>query len=591
MNALRRSFAQAAILPINLYASLLTNYLKPQWRRVVLLAVLLLSSIVLQLANPQILRYFIDTAVGGGSLDTLLAAAAAFFGLTIVQQTISVFATYMSENVGWAATNALRVDLAAHCLRLDMTFHKTRQPGELIERIDGDVGALANFFSRFVIGVLGSLLLMVGVLVLLFREDWRIGCAISVFVLVALYGLTRLRARTVPFWKAMREMSSKFFGFLGEHLAATEDIRANGATDYVLRGFDELLRPWLGIWQRAFMGWISLEASNRIVFGVGTAVAFALGAYLWGAGLVSIGTVYLIFYYTGILQQPLTQLRTHMQDMQAASASIGRVSELFRIQPKIQDGPGAPIPRGALGVAFDHVAFSYEDGDSVLRDLTFQISPGKVLGLLGRTGSGKTTLARLLFRLYDPVAGEIYLGGVPLRAARLAELRERVGMVTQEVQLFQATVRDNLTFFDHSISDAEILGVLQQLELSTWYASLPAGLDTELESAGGLSVGEAQLLAFARVFLKSPGLVILDEASAHLDPNTEQLIDCAISRLLRERTGIVIAHRLATIQRTDEIMILENGQISEYGSRLALVSDPNSRFSQLLRVGLDEVLA
>jgi ATP-binding cassette subfamily B protein len=228
----------------------------------------------------------------------------------------------------------------------------------------------------------------------------------------------------------------------------------------------------------------------------------------------------------------------------------------------------------------------------VLDDLTFRLEPGAVLGLLGRTGSGKTTIARLLFRFYDPTNGVIRLGGVDTRTITLANLRQRVGIVTQSVQLFQATVRDNLTFFDSSISDERILQVIHDLGLDGWLAALGDGLDTQLSAGGGgLSAGEAQLLAFTRVFLQDPGLVILDEASSRLDPATERLIERAVDRLLTGRTGIIIAHRLATVQRADAIMILEEGRIAEYGQRVALASAAESRFSRLLRTGLEEALA
>ena len=184
---------------------------------------------------------------------------------------------------------------------------------------------------------------------------------------------------------------------------------------------------------------------------------------------------------------------------------------------------------------------------SVLHDVSFALEPGTTLGLLGRTGSGKTTLTRLLFRLYDPTAGEIRLGGRDLRDLRLADLRRHVGMVTQEIQLFHASVRDNLAFFDPTIPDGRILAALDELGLWEWYESLPDGLDTKLAGGGGLSAGEAQLLAFVRVFLKDPGLIILDEASSRLDPATEQRLTQAMTRLLRGRTAIIIAHRLPTV--------------------------------------------
>lgn len=196
-----------------------------------------------------------------------------------------------------------------------------------------------------------------------------------------------------------------------------------------------------------------------------------------------------------------------VQELQRASASVSRVGDLFRLQSSTADGSGA-LPVGPLAVEFAAVSFGYDD-QLVLRDVTFRLQPGRVMGLLGRTGSGKTTIGRLLIRLYDPLSGAIRLGGTDIRSVRLADLRHRAGMVTQDVQLFHAPVRDNLTFFEPRITDKEILEVLERLGLDHWYRSLPHGLDTVLSSRGGLSAGEAQLLAFARVFFKHPGLVVL----------------------------------------------------------------------------------
>ena len=327
------------------------------------------------------------------------------------------------------------------------------------------------------------------------------------------------------------------------------------------------------------------------LYTLGQIIAVGSGYYLFRQGVFTLGTVFMVVQYTDTMFRPLRQITREMEDLQKASASIVRVQELTDLQSNIAENPSAVLPSGALSVGFQDVSFAYEE-EMVLEAISFHLEPGKVLGLLGRTGSGKTTLTRLLFRLYDPGAGTIQLGNVDVQDAHLRDLRHHVGMVTQNVQLFRASVRDNLTFFDSGVEDERILSVLRDVGLSQWYESLADGLDTEIQSGGaGLSAGEAQLLAFTRVFLKDPGLVILDEASSRLDPATEQLIECAVDKLLQNRTAIIIAHRLATVERADEILILEDGRVREYGERVQLVQNQESRFAELLRTGLQEVLA
>ncbi len=632
-----------AKIPLKQYWELLVSYLAPQWPMALLLAVLLLSNIGLQLVNPQIMRSFIDTAKSGGAADTLWQSALLFMIVALAQQIVSVLSTYVGENVGWTTTNALRADVAEHCLYLDMSFHNAHTPGEMIERIEGDINALSNFFSQFVIQVFGNALLLVGVLFFLFREDWRVGLALSVFAAIALALLWRMRDMAEPHWKAEREASAEQFGFLEERLAGTEDIRSSGAKPYVMRRFFILMRALMQKTLKAVLMFNIMLNLIEFLFAASNAVAFAMSAYLFRLGAITIGTVYIIFYYSNMLMMPINRITRQMQSLQQAGASIARIRELLTITGKIPEGANLPatdahIAGGPLAVEFAGVSFGYDDAapfkkeedkeqeggskgqeaggkgqeaggkreeaelatgptekELVLHDISFSLPPGTVLGLLGRTGSGKTTLTRLVFRLYDLDGGAIHLGSngaaVDIRDVAVAELRQRVGMVTQNIQLFHATVRDNLTFFDATIPDERILQVIHDLGLGTWYESLTNGLDTELESGGGgLSAGEQQLLAFTRIFLKDPGLVILDEASSRLDPATEHLIERAVDRLVQNRTAIIIAHRLGTVQRADQIMILEGGHIREYGPRAALAADPESRFYSLLQAGMEEVL-
>ena len=576
-------------VPLRQYASLLAHYLKPQWFRVSLLAVFMFGGIGLSLLNPQILRYFIDTAKAGGALRNLLIAGGLFLTVGIFGQVVTLISSYLGQDVGWRATNRMRGDLAFHCLNLDMFFHQQYTPGEMVERVDGDTTALSNFFSEFVLQVVGSTFLLAGVVIMVSREDWRIGVALTVFIVIAFGIYNLIRSIAVPAYTAEREGYSKLYGFIEERLIGIEDIRTNGGDAYTMdRFYDVNSDAYRRVLTSQIMGEI-VQAITRIMFALGLAISMGMGIYLYREGGFTIGTVFLVVQYTAMLRHPLDQISRQLNDLQRATAGLQRIEALQRTTSCIQDGTETLPASGAISIEFDDVTFNYIEGDPVLKKISFDLAPGKVLGLLGRTGSGKTTITRLLFRLYEPNMGEIRLGGTPIAKVQLDNLRQHVGLVTQDVQLFYATVRDNITLFDPTITDSQILVVIEDLGMSAWYESLPKGLDTVITS-GGLSAGEAQLLAFARVFLKDPGIIILDEPSSRLDPATEQQIDRAVQKLLHNRTGIIIAHRLGTVERVNEIMILEDGEIREYGDREHLVQNPNSRFSQLLKTGLEEVI-
>lgn len=574
------------------YWNLLADHIRPQKGRFILLAAMLFGSIGLRIIAPQIMRRFIDSALAGEALSTLTWTAVAFISIALIQQGVAIGVTYLGENVAWTATNALRAELAEHAVRLDMRFHNDHTPGELIERIDGDVTELATFFSQFALNLIANGLLLGGILIALFLEDWRVGLGFTAFSILTLAILGRVKDIAVPHQKARREAEAQYFGFIEEQLSGTEDIRSSGAVEFSIH---ELFRHQKGILTHSrkahFKRWI-IENAMVLALTIGTLLAVTSGYWLYTAGLVTIGTVYLFVHYLNLLEEPFWAMTHEIESFQTIGACVERLTEFRTLKPEARNEAGLEIDSRPLALMFEEVNFSYNGSDPILSRISFNLKPGSVLGLLGRTGSGKTTLGRLIFRLYDVSAGSIKVGKLDVRETSLDSLRRNIALVTQDVQLFRASIRDNLTFFDRSIPDEKIIATLEELEMGDWFRSLPKGLDTELETGSrSLSAGEAQLLAFTRVFLRNPGLVILDEASSRLDPATEQKLERAIDKLLHGRTAIIIAHRLHTIHRADDILILEKGVAREYGDRRQLAADPDSRFYQLLQTGMEEVLA
>jgi len=570
---------------------LLATYLRAELPRLVRLTVVLITEIGLQLANPLIAAAFINGAQAGRPTGQLIGIAVVFIGVALVTQLATVAETYMADDLGWRTTNALRVDLTRRVLHLGAPFHSQYSPGQLVERVDGDVSAVADFFSRFIVQVLGNGVFLLGVILVMFVLDWRIGLLMAGFAAAAVVVMTRTGGFVGTRAKAARVAVGNLSGFLEERLAGMVDIKSNGGDGHAIHGLQSHMAERYTRTRTSILAASSFSAGVSLVFVVGTAAALALSAALFRSGGLSLGTTFAVFRYAVMLRVPLEQLSRQMNSLQRASGATVRIRQLLDAQPAVVSGRGVKLGGGALGVEFEQVSFAYGT-QPVLEDVSFKVAPGEVLGLAGRTGSGKTTISRLLLRRYDPTAGEVRVGGVDVRQTTFDDLRQRVAVVTQEVQLFEGSLRDNVTVFDDSVSDDRVWEAFSVLGLDRWVQARPGGLDGQLGTFGeGLSAGEAQLVALARAFLADPGVVILDEASSRLDPGTERLLNRAISRLLTSRTGLIIAHRLTALDRADRIVILEAGRVAEAGSRSELAADPTSRFSQLQRLGSQEALA
>ena len=543
----------------------------------------------LPLAGPLLIARFVDEAADGATDRTLFTIAGLYVAMGVGRQLMAVVVAWSAADLAWRVTNELRSTLARHVLGLDLSFHRATSPGELVSRVDHDVTALSEFVSNFVVKALAELVTLIGMLVIVTAEDWRIGLGLAIYLAVAVATVFAVRDLAVDEAAGEQAATGRMLGEVEERLNGADDLRSNGGGSHAVARFQvasaRVLRSTVLREKQAVVLWM---ISNG-VFVVGGLAILALDAALLRNGTITLGTAYLLFQYTQLLREPLGQLADEMERVQRAAGGMVRTLQLLGERSAIDTSGTARPEAGALSVDFDDVSFAYDDEDPpvpVLDHLDLRLDAGRSLGVLGRTGSGKTTLSRVLLRLVDVTDGEIRLGGLPLRSLDLEHLRSRTGVVSQDVHLFAASIRDNLRLFDETIDDAALHDALAELQLTDWLARLPEGLDTVLGPGGeGLSAGESQLVALTRLFLRSPDLVVLDEASSRVDPETERAVIGAIDRLTRDRTAIVIAHRLSTVERLDEILVLDRGRVAEHGPTAELRADPDSRYSQYLALG------
>lgn len=414
----------------------------------------------------------------------------------------------------------------------------------------------------------------------------------TAFTLISILFMVVIRNLGVRSSKEEREASASLFGLIEERIAGIEDVQANGHVPYVMNRFHRLMRSVFIKGRRAWMLRVIPWNTTVILFALAVTAVLLIGVHYYMTGAITLGTLYLIYQYTQMLNEPIEILGDQIQEFQKAKSGMLRSRELLSLRSEIREGEEAELPEGPLSLEFEHVHFSYNEDKPILTDIHFELKPGELLGIIGRTGSGKSSLSRTLLRLYNINSGVIRVGGVDVTKLSLPVLYKRIGMVTQDVQLFDGTLRENLTLFNQDISDDDILRKTEQLGLSRWIEAQPNGLDTHLSTGGtSLSAGEAQLFALTRVFLTKPSLVILDEPSSRLDAATEAMLQSAVDQMMKECTGIMIAHRLATLNQVDKIMVLGDGKILEFGERDQLARNPASHYARLLVTGREEELA
>jgi ATP-binding cassette subfamily B protein len=504
---------------------------------------------------------------------TLLLAVLVRLGLQGLQ-------TYNVQAVGQRLTARIRDDLFAHAMALSLRFHDRTPVGKLLTRLTSDVDALAEVFGSGAVGVLADLVTLLVIAATMLTIEWRLGLLLLAAQLPVVVGMLWLQRRYRRANYRVREELSQLNADLQENLqglevvqmfrreainsarfAATTNQYRKAVTGTIL--YDSAIS--------AFIEWVALMA---------VAAVLALGGTMVTAGALGLGTLTTFILFSQRLFDPLRQLAERFTQIQGGLTAVERIGELLEQPIEISDLPPAQRSRAALErgdvqrsageVVFENVSFAYRPDEPILSELSFRIAAGEHVALVGPTGSGKTTVIRLLCRLYEPQQGRILLDGIDIRELPLASLRRRLGVVLQDTFLFSGTVADNLRL-DADIDSEELRQLTRDLGLSGLVSRLPDGLATALRERGGnLSSGERQLLAVARVAIRDPSVLVMDEATAFMDPSTEATLQRDLERLLQRRTAIVIAHRLATVEAADRILVLRRGRLIEQGSHQEL---------------------
>ena len=504
-------------------------------------------------------------------------------GSVLVRLALQGVQSFNIQAVGQRLTARIRKDLFAHAINLSLRFHDRMPVGKLLTRLTSDVDALAEVFGSGAVGVLGDLVSLLVIAVSMLLIEWRLGLLLLVTQVPVTLVIIWLQRRYRKANYRVREELSQLNADFQENLQGLEVVQmfrretVNGdrfqRTGLAYRSavngtifFDSSIS--------AFLEWVSLGA---------IALVLALGGWMVMAGAMGLGTLTTFILYSQRLFDPLRQMAERFTQIQGGLTAVERIGELLEEPLEIVDHGatvgstvGATVlqnasssqPRGE--VIFDEVDFAYRKDEPILRDLSFRIAPGEHVALVGPTGSGKTTVIRLLCRLYEPQRGRILLDGQDIRSLPLQELRRQLGVVLQDTFLFSGTVADNLRL-DRPLDDQKLQEVCRDLGLDPLLGRLPEGLDTELRERGGnLSSGERQLLAVARVAIRNPTVLVMDEATAFMDPSTEATLQRDLDRLLNRRTAVVIAHRLATVEAADRILVLRRGRLIEEGTHLQL---------------------
>ncbi len=552
----------------------LLSYLLAYKKEIIIVLLIMIFCVIVSLVNPLLIEAAIDRYISAGNIPGLIRLVILAVILNLLMIGGIKIRMYMMAKICNSILVTIRQELYTHIQTLDLHFFDSRPTGKILARIIGDINSLKDVLSNFVTTLIPDFATVAAVAVIMFVKNPALAAASLCSLPLMIICLFLIEVYSHKKWQDFRKKSSNLNAFIHEDMSGIRIIQSFHAEEETSETFDELLLEHRRSFVRAVRLNDATGSTIDLCWGLGTAALYFVGIKVLGIGNVSVGTFIAFGSYIGMFWNPILNLSNFYNQIITNIAAAERIFEILDTDAAIKDGEAViSIPPIKGRVTFEHVGFSYEENTKVLNDVSFDINPGETIALVGPTGAGKTTIVNLISRFYDIQEGTISIDGYNIKHVSIESLRSQMGIMTQDNFLFTGTIKDNIRYGKLDATDEEIIEAAKAVHAHDFICKLEKGYDTVLsERGGGLSVGQKQLLAFARTMVSKPNILILDEATSSIDTQTELLVQEGIDALLKGRTSFVIAHRLSTIQKADRIFVIDQGGIIEEGTAEELIA-------------------
>lgn len=537
------------------------------------------------------MKFLIDTVISKGNWKFLPSVMLAYFSVPVSASIVSFLNNYTISKVAQKLVFDIRVKMYKHLLRLSLRFHTNTQTGTIISRVMNDVSVVQNIITANTISIVTDIVSFLFAFVVIFSLSWKLSVLLMVilplYVVNYLYFSKRIRSQNVLFWRKMDEIS----GMLQERISGIQTVKSFAREEYEINRFLTDTKKSLEYSLQGATYTISFANIAQVISGFGTTIIYCLGCYFVLRGEMTYGAVSAVLSYSFQLFNPALRFTEISNQIQQIMVSLERIFEILSEEPEIREKKNAKKMQIKGEVKFENVSFGYTEDELVLKNFNLHIKPGTTVALVGPTGCGKSTVINLLQRFYDVKSGAIYIDKEDIRNLKISHLRSQIGVVLQDPFLFNTTIRENIKYGKKNATDKEIEDACRIAEIYNFIKSLPEGFDTVVGPGGiKLSVGEKQRIAIARAIITSPKILIMDEATASLDSESEFLIQKALENVLKGRTSFIIAHRLSTIVNADLIVVMDKGEIVEVGTHRELLKIPDGFYRSLYEKQFAEII-